>query len=536
MTRKHRKGIRTAARWLLLALWLPAPLALADGCRAGQPQVYGALFEDVQRVLPDAKAFVDAIPTRPPAGIAAEYLHLRGQPGFDLADFVAERFTLPVPAGGDYRTQPDHDVREHIDALWEVLERQPAPGDARTSLLPLPYRYIVPGGRFNEVYYWDSYFTMLGLEQSGRHEVAVDMVRNFAFLIDRYGHIPNGNRTYYLSRSQPPFFAAMVGLLAERDGPAVLQTFLPQLAAEHGFWMDGEKTLAPGQAHRRLVRLADGTLLNRYWDDCDTPREESYGVDVATAAASDRSASEVYRNLRAGAESGWDFSSRWLADGATLATIRTIDIVPPDLNSLLYHLERTLADAYRDSNRRDKAKEFTQRAEARRAAMHRHLWDGELGIFADHLWREGRSTGHVTAATLYPLYFGVADRSQATQVARRVRSDLLQPHGLATTIRRTGQQWDAPNGWAPLQWIAIRGLQRHGQDPLADEIAERWIRHNVAVFRETGKLVEKYDVTEAASVAGGGEYPLQDGFGWTNGVLRRLLALYPQALADPPSR
>jgi len=184
------------------------------------------------------------------------------------------------------------------------------------------------------------------------------------------------------------------------------------------------------------------------------------------------------------AESGWDFSSRWLADGSTLATIRTIDIVPPDLNSLLYHLERTLADAYRDSNQTDKAKEFTQRAGARRAAMHRHLWDGELGVFADHLWREDRSTGHVTAATLYPLYFDVADRSQATRVARRVRADLLQPHGLATTTRRTDQQWDAPNGWAPLQWIAVRGLQRHGQGSLADEIAERWIRHNVAVFRK----------------------------------------------------
>lgn len=520
--------MKNAARILLLCLSLHAPLALAEVCVAGYPQVYGDLFVDVQRALPDAKAFVDATPKQPPAGIAAEYAQSSGIPGFDLDDFIADHFSLPEPAGGDYRTNPDHDVRQHIDALWQVLERKPEPGDARTSLLPLPHRYVVPGGRFNEVYYWDSYFTMLGLEESGRHDVVVDMVRNFAFLIDRYGHVPNGNRTYYLSRSQPPFFAAMVSLVAERDGPSVLVTYLPQLAKEYDFWMQGSEDLAAGQAHRRVVKLADGALLNRYWDDCDTPRDESYGLDVATAAASNRPAAEVYRNLRAGAESGWDFSSRWMADGKTLATIRTVDIVPPDLNSLLYHLERTLADAYRSAKQPERASEFASRADARKAAMHRHLWDAKKGMFADVTWRDGRSTGHVTAATLYPLYFGVADRAQAARVAERVRTDLLQPNGLATTTAPTGQQWDAPNGWAPLQWIAIRGLHEYGHEELAAEIAERWIRRNIAVFRETGKLVEKYDVNDAPTAAGGGEYALQDGFGWTNGVLRRLIALYPE--------
>jgi alpha,alpha-trehalase len=513
---------------LLLAFCLQSPIAAAESCVAGHPQIYGELFVDAQRALPDTKALVDAVPNQPPAAIAAEYEYARDKPGFDLRAFLARQFTLPRPAGGDYKTDPDHDVREHIDALWTVLERKPEPGDARTSLLPLPHRYIVPGGRFNEIYYWDSYFTMQGLEESGRHDIAVDMVKNFAFLIDRYGHIPNGNRTYFLSRSQPPFFAAMVNLLAERDGPSALTTYLPQLAAEYDFWMQGSADLAPEQAHRRVVRLADGALLNRYWDDCDTPREESYGLDVATAAASGRPAAEVYRNLRAGAESGWDFSSRWMADGKTLTTIRVVEIVPPDLNSLLHNLETTLAKAYRQAKQPAKAKELQQRADARKAAMQRHLWDADKGVFTDYLWQEGRTTGHVTAATLYPLFFGIADRRQADRVAQRVRAELLQPHGLATTTIRTGQQWDAPNGWAPLQWIAIKGLDDYGQKELAGEIAGRWIRHNVAVFRKTGKLVEKYDVTGAAA-GGGGEYALQDGFGWTNGVLRRLMAMYPAA-------
>jgi alpha,alpha-trehalase len=525
----------TTTAWMLLAcLSFPAAQAMADTCVAGYPQLYGELFEDAQRVLPDSKALVDATPNQPPAGIVAQYDHVRTTPGFDLRAFVSEQFTLPRPAGGDYRSNPDQDVREHIDALWSVLERKPGVGNASPSLLPLPYRYIVPGGRFNEIYYWDSYFTMLGLEQSGRHDLAVDMVKNFAWLIDHYGHIPNGNRTYFLSRSQPPFFAAMVSLLAERDGPSTLSAYLPQLAEEYRFWMQGSAGLAPGQAHRRVVRLADGSLLNRYWDDCDTPREESYGRDVKTAAAaSGRAAPEVYRNLRAGAESGWDYSSRWLADGKTLATIRTVEIVPPDLNSLLYHLELTLAEAYRIARQPDKATQLRKRADARKAAMRRHLWNAKNGVFADYLWKEGRPTDHVTAATLYPLFFGIADRHQAEQVALRVRSSLLQPHGLATTTINTGQQWDMPNGWAPLQWIAIKGLNDYGQKDLAAAIAERWIRRNIAVYRQTGKLVEKYDLTGNAA-AGGGEYALQDGFGWTNGVLRKLIALYPAAAKPAP--
>jgi len=515
--------------WLLsLCLLLPAPPSMAQGCVAAYSRLYGELFETAQRNLPEGKSLVDAVPRQPPAGILAEYEHRRRLPGFDLGEFVASQFAPAQSADSDYRTEPGQDVRQHIDALWRVLERKPGAVDPRGSLLPLPYPYIVPGGRFNEIYYWDSYFTMLGLEESGRHDLAVDMVKNFAWLIDHYGHIPNGNRIYYLNRSQPPFFAAMVNLIAERDGPSALTTWLPQLQQEYDFWMEGADALEPGQAHRRVVRLADGSLLNRYWDDCDLPREESYGNDVRTAAESGRPAAEVYRNLRAGAESGWDFSSRWFADGKTLATIRTIEIAPPDLNSLLYHLETTLAEAYRAAGQADRAARMRERADARKSAILRHLWNAKDGVFEDYLWKEGRGTGHVTAATLYPLFFGIAERGQADRVAQRVRDSLLQPYGLATTTVRTGQQWDLPNGWAPLQWIAIRGLDAYGYKELAATIARRWIDGNLAVYRQSGKLVEKYDVTRSAA-GGGGEYPLQDGFGWTNGVLRKLLALYPDA-------
>lgn len=202
--------------------------------------------------------------------------------------------------------------------------------------------------------------------------------------------------------------------------------------------------------------------------------------------------------------------------------------MPPDLNSLLYNLELTLAKAHGLAQQSGKAAEFRERAQARKQAMDRHLWDAGAGMFADYLWKEGRTTGDVTAATLYPLFFGIADQQQAGRIAQRVRADLLQPHGLLTTTLETGEQWDAPNGWAPLQWIAIQGLEAYGHNELAETIATRWIGHNIAVYQHDGKLVEKYDVSGKAS-AGGGEYPLQDGFGWTNGVLRRLLAMYPDA-------
>lgn len=291
--------------------------------------------------------------------------------------------------------------------------------------------------------------------------------------------------------------------------------------------MEGAAALTPNCAQRRAVKLQDGTVLNRYWDDRNEPREEAYKEDVATARADGTRSPEIYRNLRAAAESGWDFSSRWFADGKTLATIHTTDLIPPDLNSLLYQLELTIAKGCEVTADAACAKEMKGKAAARKAAITRHLWNETAGAFTDYDWRAKKLNSQVTAATVYPLYFKVASQAQAKSVAGVVHSTLLQPHGLATTVVATGEQWDAPNGWAPLQWLAIQGLQNYGEEQLAATIAQRWVGKNLQVFKATGKLVEKYDVVGNAA-GGGGEYPLQDGFGWTNGVLRKLLAMYPR--------
>jgi alpha,alpha-trehalase len=528
ITTRPRSAAFAAIAALQLALF--SVLAPArDAAPAPRPpsELYGALFRRVQleRLFADSKTFADATAKAAPEEILRKY-EQREPAEFSLQDFVAENFILPAAAASDFKTAPREEIRAHINRLWTVLTRTPASSDDASSLLALSTRYVVPGDRFREMYYWDSYFTMVGLQVSGRDDLVADMVENFAGLIDRYGHIPNGSRSYYLSRSQPPFFAAMVELQATRDKRALVKR-LPQLECEYAFWMEGAKDLAPGTAHRRVVRLADGSLLNRYWDDLATPRDESYVEDIDTAKVSGRPEVDVYRDLRAAAESGWDFSSRWLASDKTLGSIRTTEIAPVDLNSLLYKLELVIARGCAEARRPDCNQFMLARAKARKGVMLRLMWNGRVNAFVDYDWRNDRTLTQVTAATAYPLFVGLASSQQAQRVADTIRSSLLGPHGLATTTEDTGQQWDAPNGWAPLQWIAIDGLRRNGQADLAAKIAEAWVAENARVYCETGKLVEKYNVRDAGEGAGG-EYPVQDGFGWTNAVLVKLLAIYPK--------
>jgi alpha,alpha-trehalase len=489
--------------------------------------LFGQLFRDVQlaQLFADQKTFCDLIPTQTPAAILAAYAAQKNAPNFSLAAFVSAHFRAPSNGPVVKPALPGEPAATYIAGLWNVLLEKTGDVDdtARySSLLQLPLAFAVPGGRFREMYYWDSYFTMLGLEVDGRHVIAKNMVTDFAYEIDRYGHIPNGNRTYYLSRSQPPFFSKMVDLMAAHDGVAVYVHYLPELEREYNYWMDGSATLPRGQTYHNVVRLADGTLLNRYWDARDVPRDESYREDYLTALAANRPAADVYRNLRATAESGWDFSSRWLADGKTLATVQTLNLLPVDLNSLLEHLELTLARSYFLAGDGARTKLYVARAVARAAAIRRLMWNPQQKIFEDYSWREGRLTGRITAATLYPLFFDIATPQEAAGIAHAVTTKLLMPNGVATTLIDSTQQWDQPNGWAPLQWIAVSGLNDYGQQTLAATIARRWMHVNLKVFDHSRKFVEKYDLL-TASGGGGGEYTTQIGFGWTNGVLRKLM-------------
>ena len=519
-----RAGVAT-----LILIAFGSPSLAREDAPAPPSVLYGELFEQVQlqQLFPDGKTFADAVARKDPAQIVEEYQVARAAPGFSLRKFVDERFSVPGGIAADYTTQKGEDIQIHITKLWGVLSRSPKERAVYSSELALPAPFVVPGGRFREMYYWDSYFTMLGLEVSGRHDLTTGMLENFASLIERYGFIPNGTRTYYLSRSQPPMFALMVELAAEKDGDALLIKYLPALESEYEFWMEGANTLQGVNAHRRVVRLPNGAILNRYWDDRATPRDESFREDVEIAKLANRPPADVYRDLRATAESGMDFSSRWFADGKSLRTIQTTNLVPVDLNSLMYGLELTIARGCRATQKIDCVRQMTARARNRQAAMHEYLWDSSRGAFMDYNWREGRVSSILSAVTAYPLFVKLANRSQARKVLVTLREQLLMAHGLATTLDETGEQWDQPNGWALLQWIAIEGARRYGDKKLAETIASRWIAENARVYCASGKLVEKYNVRDAGA-GSGGEYPVQDGFGWTNGVLIKLLDQYPK--------
>jgi len=496
-------------------------------------KVYGQLFRDVQlqSVFSDSKTFVDCTPTKNPQEIVNSYSLLRKDSISKemLVKFVNENFTIPASPQSCYQAEKSEQVEDHINKLWIVLQRQPDKIIAGSSLLPLPYSYIVPGGRFREIYYWDSYFTMLGLQQSGEWETIENMIRNFSFLIQTYGHIPNGNRTYYLSRSQPPYFSLMVALLAEKKGDAVFPEYLNSLEKEYDYWMD--KTAAT----RHAVVMPDGSVLNRYYDQDTVPRQESYREDFLLAQKesqkkNEQNQSEVFtamcRNLRSGAESGWDFSSRWFADGKDISTIQTINIIPVDLNGLMYQLELTLAQAYKAEGKEVKYNLFIRKANARKSAINKYCWDEKRKWYMDYNLVLKKQSTELTAAGISPLFFNIASKTQALEAEKTLMQKFLKSGGIVTTLKTTGQQWDAPNGWAPLQWIAVKSLENYGQRNAARKIANRWIKLNVDVYNRTGKLMEKYNVENLTLEAGGGEYSSQDGFGWTNGVLLKLISLY----------
>ena len=366
--------------------------------RKSPDEVLGELFADVQKqqIYSDGKTFVDLIPKRRMKQVQQEYLLAKQDPQFDLREFVTRHFS-ELPSSHSqlaFVSDPNMTVSDHIASLWHHLERRNRRD--RGSLIALPYTYVVPGGRFNEQFYWDSYFIMLGLAVENRWDIIEGMIKNYAYLMRKFGFIPTANRTYFLSRSHPPFFSHMVRLLARRKGKLVLIEYLPYLLMEYRFWTKGKTKLAK-QEHRafaRMVQMKNGELLNRYYDNKMTPRPESLREDTATAEhAIERDAERLYLHLRAGAESGWDFSSRWFADANDIRTIHTADIIPIDLNCLMYQLETTIAEAYQLLKQPFLFRKFQKLADRRAAAINSLLLGRGIGIFYGLQFSSGKADG-----------------------------------------------------------------------------------------------------------------------------------------------
>lgn len=493
-------------------------------------QLYGRLFTDVMatdslfgegKLFLESKSVVDAVPRRDVNMILADYCRL-GNGSWE--EFIRKNFIVPTSKEKKFTEKTDIDT--YIKTLWGFLSCPADTMEQGTRIL-MQHPYFVPGGRFREMYYWDSYFSMLGMLADGEHNLVMSMLDNFNDCIHQIGFIPNGMRTYYLGRSQPPYFSFMVSGAATQYGDDIIVKYLDALVAEYKFWMNGiEKLSASHNAEGRVVRMPDGEILNRFYDNFDEPREEAWRNDLETAkefktANSDADVKLLYRNLRAGAESGMDFSSRWMEDGEHLYTIRTTDIVPVDLNCLLCHLEETIAKGYILKGDKKTAARYLMAAKNRSKVINKYFWSDKDNFFTDYIISEKKHSTQLTLAGVYPLFCNIATSAEAKKVEATIKAKFLKAGGVVTTLKHSGQQWDAPNGWAPLQWITYKGLRNYKCQSTASTLRDRWLQTCRKVFDKTGKMLEKYNV-ESQDGTGGGEYSNQTGFGWTNGVYRAM--------------
>lgn len=493
--------------------------------------------------FPDGKPLADAIPKIPYEEIRLAYTQESHHPDFSPRDFWHRHFDTPtILAEADLVQAAVRSLSldEYIEAMWPRLTRH-TPED-RGTLIGVPWPDTVPGERYDEFYGWDAFFAARGHAAKGRWDRVAHSVINRAHLIERFGHVPNGNRTYYLGRAQPPVFSHMVELLSQEYGDEVLAQYLPTMEREYAFWMNGSSSLARGAqgvaAHRRVVRMPDGSFLNRHWSDAKGPRLESYQEDYETAQHSDDPA-RTYLELGAGAETGWDYSiMRWCRTDQ-LHTIRTTELIPVDLNSWLAHLEQTIADAYRVVANPERAAAYDDAATRRITALNKYCWSEQEQTYTDYDFVNGAPTHVQTVAMAAPLFAGIAPADRLPAVAAQLHQNFLRKGGFGTTLRNTNQQWDGPSrGWAPTNLMAIEGLMlasaaylehrpsgraRDSRAAYMEEIARQgsagWQQTAHINFAHTGKLWEKYNVDDPLIPVSVGEYPLQSGFGWTIGVL-----------------
>ena len=421
------------------------------------------------------------------------------------------------------------------------IELRQLPDDPREireqGLLYLPYPYVVPGGRFNEMYGWDSYFIQVGLLRDGEIELAKNMADNFLYQIENYGKILNANRTYYLSRSQPPFLTQMVlGVYRKTRDIKWLRETIPAIEKYHSFWKS-EPHLTKETGLSRYYDFGEGPAPEVISDERDdkgrthydrvkeyyrTHEVKDYDLSQYYNREKDELTDLYYKGDRSMRESGFDPSNRFGPFNTDI-----IHCNPICLNSLLYLMESETAEILKTVGRTGDANVWLRRAEERRRRINRLMWDERDGLYYDYNFAEKRVRRYPYVTTFWPLWAGIADRKQAARVVANL-SRFEKAGGLQTSTYASGSQWDAPFGWGNLQMIAVKGLRRYGYAREADRITAKFLSMILKDFIEHNTIVEKYDVVRRSSQLGTGikfGYSAnQIGFGWTNAAFTELYA------------
>jgi alpha,alpha-trehalase len=506
-------------------------------------------------VFEDSKVFVDMPMKAEPDVIISAYYNLTDtMTPESLLTFVQTWFD---PVGSDLLPWEPPDWQERppfidrishtphqewalaLNRLWKAFGKQVksdvAVYQSRHSLLHVPNPFIAPGGRFNEFYYWDSYWIIKGLLLCGMNDTSRGMINNLIYLVNRYGFVPNGGRIYYTRRSQPPLLTWMVHLYYEFTADlSFVREVLPALDQEYQYWMAN---------HTVYVSQCECNA-NRYISLVNRPRPESYKEDVTLSEnVLSNDTEELYSNIASGAESGWDFSSRWLSEPNDLSSIQTRNVIPVDLNAILGINELFLHKLHILNGSDVTAGDYARAFERRQVLFDELFWNESDQLYEDWLLEEELNLPGYYASTTVPLYMYMLNNSSNVTRDKIMLNKLKDlgvlsyPGGLPTSLIDSKQQWDYPNAWAPLQWFIVKSWEHHEDSDLrgaAESVMKTWLNTTVTGWiTYNHSMFEKYNCTELGRPGAGGEYIVQAGFGWTNGItLDFLNSLYSE---NPPS-
>ncbi|XP_034248926.1 trehalase-like isoform X2 [Thrips palmi] len=520
----------------------------------------GKLLHVVQtaKIFPDSKTFVD-MKVRESPEIALKHFNAMmdetgDKPTFERVQaFVNQTFEdgdeLEEWVPSDWTAQPailerivDDKFRDWaagLNKLWKTLGRK-MKADVQLnpqlySLIYVPHGFVIPGGRFKELYYWDSYWIVQGLLHCDMYDTAKGVIENLLHLVKHLGFVPNGSRVYYEERSQPPLLLAMAQAYYDKTQDLqFVKDNLDTLEQEFNFWMNN--SMVDVDSNGKTYKLA------RYIFMSNGPRPESYREDFETTEGlpTEDAKQRMYWELKSGAATGWDFSSRWFIDdqgtnNGQLRDLKATKIVPADLNAFLYGAARSLQEFTRLLGQRTKSLTYNTIASELREAVTAVLWNEADGIWYDYDVLNKKQRQYFYGSNLAPLWSDCYDQNDVKHISEKVvkyieHSGVLSYRGgTPSSLANTGEQWDFPNCWAPLQAFIVQGLDKTGQPDaqnLADELARRWLHANYIGFEQNSMMFEKYDAENIGRFGGGGEYTVQAGFGWTNGLVFELLDKY----------